>query len=248
VEKEVPKQHLPAKNSEPKKVASAKSTSSALEALSSIGTSFGKIQGCGDFLASDVEGFVDCAMEHCARDVKAKHGAAFEAVSASNHSISLDIERSTYGRFSLDASRKETKRLHGGRMSAEMKRASMESQTSKASTYSVVSTVPKGEVRGTCSRSHPMFSQNFTSKVQCSLCGCKTNGPVFSCTGCNYHKCDCCALGIKRPKQEKPKKPKKPSCFAPVFSFFRRNPTVPAPANAPEETAAPNEGMETDPI
>jgi len=202
------------------------------------------------FLQVMWKGFVDCAMEHCARDVKAKHGAAFEAVSASHHSISLDIERSKYGRFSLEASRKETKRLPSGRMSAEMKRVSMESQTSKAWTYSAVSTVLKGEVRGTCPRSHPMFSQNFTSKVQCSLCqcGCKTNGPVFSCTGCNYHKCDCCALGIKRPKQEKPKKPKKPSCFAPAFSNFRRNPTVPAPANAPEKTAAPNEGMKTDPI
>lgn len=53
---EAPEQHLPAKKSEPKKGASAKSTSSALEALLSIGTSFGKIQGCVDFLASDVEG------------------------------------------------------------------------------------------------------------------------------------------------------------------------------------------------
>lgn len=184
-----------------------------------------------------------------ARDVKA-------GATDFSRSLSLELERPSYmyssearsSRYSLDGSvqhrkrEKETNRLPSGRLSADMRRASMESQTS---TYSAVSTVtvPKGTAKGTCPRSHPLFSQSGTGSVKCSLCGYKTFATLYSCSSCNYHKCNCCVDGVKRPKEEKKTKAaknveKKPSCFAPAFSIFRSNPKARANITA---TAAPAE-------
>ena len=136
---------------------------------------------------------------------------------------SLQYSEAPKGRLSAEMIRQ--------RKSAEMMRSSMDSQAATFSRSSSVATVTvqKGEAKGTCPRFHPLFSITIgAAPIKCSLCGNRSvSMNIYSCTICNYHKCEHCAAGIVRRKQKKastaPKK-KKASCFASFACYiFREN-------------------------